>query len=512
MNPNKLLPNWYQTVGVNYPEPIYNAVSNPYLIEDNICAMTDSYKFSHWKFIEPGTQRYHSYMEARSNAKFDQTTFFGLQYYIKRYLMGKVVTEEKIRQAEILVNAHMPQNTFNRYDWKYVLDEYGGYLPIEIKAVPEGTNVDKGNILVNIENTVDDERIAWIPNYLETLCLKPWYTSTVCTLSNMVYRLMLFYAHKTGTPELVPFSLHDFGYRGVSSEESAGLGGVAHLAAGFMGSDTTKALIYANNYYGCNLEGLMASIPATEHSIVTAPGLDKEVETYGRIMDKVPDGLLANVSDSKDIWYCIREIYGKALKEKIMSRNGTFVTRPDSGRIDKDYDRVLFELWQNFKGETNKKGYEMLDSHMSTLWGDGCELKTIADALEIITEDAQELDSPSFSTDNVHFGMGGGLLQRVDRDTQSFAFKCSAVKVNGQWRDVYKNPVGDRTKASKRGRLALIPNVEGDNYVTVREEFIDPEQNCLQTVFKDGECLANDNLLDIRARATNVEVVKPIVK
>lgn len=366
-------------------------------IENNIIAMTDSYKFSHWKFLEPGTQRYESYMECRSNAKFDQTTFFGLQYYIKKYLEGKVITKEKIEQAKVIVNAHMPKNTFNLHGWEYIINEYGGILPVTIKAVPEGTNVNKSNVLVNIVNSYDDEKIAWLPNYLETLLLKVWYPSTVATLSNYVYRLMHEYALKTGTPELVPFSLHDFGYRGVSSEESAGIAGMSHLV-NFMGSDTTKALIYACNYYDADLQNTMSSIPATEHSIVTAPGQDLEVDTYARILECVKEGLLANVSDSWDIWNCIRKIYGDTLKDKIMSRDGTFVVRPDSGDIVKDYDRVLCELGEKFPHNKNSKGYEVLDNHISTIWGDGCTYETIKESMTYITEDAY--DSPAWSSNH----------------------------------------------------------------------------------------------------------------
>jgi len=237
--------------------------------ENNIAAMTDSYKLSHWKFLEPGTEIDQRYMEARTNAKFEYTTWFGLQYYIKKYLSGKVLTKDKIDQARILCEGHMPDGTFNNLGWYKMLEKYDGRLPLKIKALPEGTNKLKGNVLMVMENT--DEEFPWLTGYIDTLLTKVWYPSTVATISNHVYNLMKYYANLTGTPELNKFSLHDFGYRGTSSEESAGIGGMSHLV-NFVGSDNIKGLMFACNYYNADLEGTMSSIPATEHSVIIPGG------------------------------------------------------------------------------------------------------------------------------------------------------------------------------------------------------------------------------------------------
>jgi len=206
------------------------------MIENNICLLTDSYKVTHHYFYPKGTEKIYSYLESRVGAEFNKTIFYGLQYIIKKYLEGKIVTQEKIDEADNLIANHIGPDIFNRDSWQYILDEHDGYLPIEIKAVAEGTPVDVGNALMTVENT--DDKSYWLPNYLEPLLLQVWYPSTVATLSAEVRKLCNFYLEVTGSvKDNLDFMLHDFGYRGATSTESSMLSGSAHLLS-FSGTDT----------------------------------------------------------------------------------------------------------------------------------------------------------------------------------------------------------------------------------------------------------------------------------
>jgi nicotinamide phosphoribosyltransferase len=454
---------------------------------DNIILMTDSYKLSHAQQYPEGTNTVYSYFESRHGAQYPFTLFFGLQYLIKRYLEGTVVTQEKLAQAENLVRMHMGNvpDTFNKEGWQYIIDKHNGKLPVRIRAVPEGTKVDTSNVLLTIENT--DPKCYWLPNYLETLLSQIWYPSTVATLSRICRETIMHGLEITGTPELIDFKLHDFGFRGVSSVESAGIGGLAHLV-NFKGTDTLAALGCGIEYYDSGVCGF--SIPASEHSTITSWGEENEVDAFRNMLQKYPTGLVACVSDSFDINRACTELWGSQLKDEVLKRDGILVVRPDSGEIVPMVLNVLQRLWDTFGGTTNAKGYRVLDKHVRVIQGDGCTEDTIHQVITAMIAD-------KWSVDNIAFGMGGGLLQRVNRDTQRFAFKCSAANVKGEWRDVYKRPASDPSKNSKRGRLKLQPDFHG--FVTVPEST--PGIDILRTVFLNGELLENDTLDTIRKRA-----------
>ena len=252
------------------------------MIENNICLLTDSYKVTHHYFYPKGTEKIYSYLESRVGAEFNKTIFYGLQYIIKKYLEGSVVTQEKIDEADKLISAHIGEGIFNKEGWEYILDEYDGKLPIEIKAVAEGTPVDVSNVLMTVENT--DRKSYWLVNYLESLLLQVWYPSTVATLSAEVRKLSNFYLDVTGSQkDNLDFMLHDFGYRGATSTESSMLCGSAHLLS-FSGTDTIPALTIPENYYNdSNLYGF--SVQATEHSVMTSLGPEGE---FDQIMNEVP--------------------------------------------------------------------------------------------------------------------------------------------------------------------------------------------------------------------------------
>lgn len=291
---------------------------------DNIMLLTDNYKVTHWRQYPKGAEIVYSYLESRGG-QFDKTVMFGLQYIIKKYLTGKVITKKRIDEAEKFFTAHLGDKyLFNREGWEYILKTYNGYLPIRIMAVPEGTLVGTHNVLVTVENT--DPKCYWLTNYIETLLVEVWYPITVATLSYHIKKIIMKYLEETGDPNLIDFKLHDFGFRGVSSVESAGIGGCAHLV-NFKGTDTIAALIVAQKYYDCLMAGF--SIPVSEHSTMTSWGRENEDKAMENMLDQYPKGLIACVSDSFNIFLACRDIWGTKLKAKIMARDGTLVVRQD---------------------------------------------------------------------------------------------------------------------------------------------------------------------------------------
>lgn len=427
---------------------------------DNIIMLTDSYKVSHYVQYPEGTEEVYSYFESRgfdasSVAGHPTVCFFGLQYFIKRYLEGPVVTLEKIRSAQVFFDRHF-QGTgakFNVSGWMHILKKHGGCLPIEIKAVPEGTEVPTSTVLFTLRST--DPECYWLTNYLETLLVQVWYPMTVSTNCMYQRRMILEYLKETGTPELVDFKLVDFGFRGVSSVESAAVGDLAHLVH-FCGTDTVAGIVAAQEFYGADMPG--ASIPASEHSTITSWGRDREVDAMKNMLDKYPTGLVACVSDSYDIYDACDKKWGETLKAQICSRDGTLVVRPDSGEPKEIVPELLERLGAAFKAGTcgaspgtqkNGKGYQVLDPHVRLIQGDGVNTKTV---LEILAE----IKRKGWSADNVTFGSGGALLQRMDRDTQKIAFKCCQCVIKGKKVDVYKDPIHDKGKKSKMGEMFLI--------------------------------------------------------
>lgn len=438
----------------------------------NIVLLTDSYKVSHHKQYPPGTEGVYSYFESRGG-DFPETVFFGLQYFLKEYLQGEVVTRDMIAAGERVFLRHFsdPQ-VFNRAGWEYICDRHCGRLPVRIKAVPEGSVVPVSNVLMTIENT--DPACYWLTNYLETLLVQVWYPSTVATQSRAMKRVIAEYLDETGTPAELGFKLHDFGFRGVSSVETAALGGAGHLV-NFSGTDNLAGIVLAQEYYGADMPG--HSIPAAEHSTMTSWGRDHEADAYRNMLEQFPTGLVAVVSDSYDIFNACANIWGRELKDKILARQGTLVVRPDSGDPPTIVVQVLNVLGEAFGVTQNAKGYRVLDPHIRVIQGDGVDrimLEKILAAMKIA----------KWSADNIAFGSGGGLLQKMNRDTCKYAFKCASARVNGHDRDVFKQPVTDNGKRSKAGRMKLI--LHDGKITTVREDAGVPEADLLQEVFLDG--------------------------
>jgi nicotinamide phosphoribosyltransferase len=450
-------------------------------IYNNIMLLTDSYKLSHYVQYPPGTETVYSYFESRDGAEYPRTTFFGLQYLLKRYLEGVVVTEDKIQAAGKLANSHFGKDLFNWDGWRHILENHGGRLPVKIRAVEEGTSVPTGNVLMTVENT--DPLCFWLPNYLETLLVQVWYPSTVATISKHLHKIIRSGLEETGTIPDLPFKLHDFGFRGASSVESCGIGGLAHLVS-FAGTDNIPALLCGQEFYGADMAGF--SIPASEHSTITSWGEGGEVDAFRNMLQKYPTGLVACVSDSYDIGRACSDLWGTKLKDEVLGRDGTLVVRPDSGEIVSTVLEVLDRLAKSFGCGLNDKGFKVLNDKVRVIQGDGCTPETIQKLISAMIVNG-------WSVDNVAFGMGGGLLQRLNRDTQRFAFKCSAIKRGGNWQDVYKRPATDPSKNSKRGRMSLSVTADGEFRTTAQCDHGD----LLEPVFIDGRLVRESRFNDI---------------
>ena len=448
----------------------------------NIILNTDSYKSSHYLQYPAKSEYVSSYIEARGG-EVDASLFFGLQAFIKAYLLTPF-TQNDIDEAKAILTAHgLP---FNEEGWQYILDEYNGYLPFEISAVAEGMLVPLKCPLVQVINT--DKKVPWLTSYIETALLRAiWFPTTVATISYNIKQIIKRYLDETSdnAKAELPFKLHDFGARGTSSEESAMLGGMAHLL-NFQGTDNLSGIMGARKYYGAEMAGF--SIPASEHSTMTSWLKEGESDAYANMLEQFggKGKIFAVVSDSYDIYNAVSNIWGKELKEQVKQSGATLVIRPDSGEPREIVLEIMKRVYEAFGGYKNSKGYIVLDDSVRIIQGDGVDTEAIRDILEI-------LKNEGFSCENIAFGMGGGLLQKPNRDTLRFAMKASAICVDSEWRDVYKDPVTDSGKRSKKGRLALTSDFE-----TVRVEELGERENLLEVVFRNGRLLKDYEFDEVR--------------
>lgn len=439
---------------------------------------TDSYKFSHPPLYPKGMNYMMSYLEARGG-DFPETSFFGLQYILKRYLSKRITMDDILYAQRFLKKHGVP---FDYDGWRHIAVNCGGYLPVKISAVEEGTVVPTSNVLMTVEST--DPRVAWVVSHIEDILVRLWYPITVATLSRTIKELIFKYLINTSDNAVdeIPFKLHDFGSRGVSSQESAAIGGGSHLM-NFMGSDTIAGIEFIRNYYSYKDQMPAFSIPASEHSTITSWGEKNEYDAYKNLVDVYKDTpLYACVSDSYDLdgalkmWGALKASMGK----------GMLVVRPDSGDPVINVTKTLIELEKSFGVTKNSKGYKVLNK-VRVIQGDGVNFNSINSILHNITKEG-------FSAANVAFGMGGGLLQKIDRDTISFAYKCCAIKVGDEVRRVYKRAPG---KSSKAGLLGLVK--EEHRYIT--KENVDSKDNLLKPVFLDGRLLSNITIDEVRTNA-----------
>lgn len=455
----------------------------------------DSYKASHFLQYPQGTTRVSSYIEARGNGydrvDLQDTLYFGLQAYLKQYLQNPI-SRNDVDEAQVFWTEHgLP---FNRDGWDHIVNKHGGFFPIRIQSIPEGTVVPLSNVLVQMVNT--DPVVPWVTSYLETSILRAvWYPTTVATISMACKRIIYKSLLKTSDdPDgQILFKLHDFGARGASSLETAGIGGLAHLV-NFMGTDTVSGIILGRQTYNTK-DMLGFSIPAAEHSTITSwGGPEFEVDSMKNMLDQFgkPGALLAVVSDSYDIFNAVKNIWGNKLRQQVIDSGAIVVVRPDSGDPVTVVTQVVKDLAESFGTQTNGKGYKVLNN-VRVIQGDGVNPESIQGILT-------SLENNGFSADNIAFGMGGALLQRLDRDTLKFAMKASAIEVNGVWRDVFKQPITDTVKKSKKGILALVK--ENGEYRTVNERGLTSQDvNVLRPVFENGQLLVDENFATIRDRA-----------
>lgn len=402
---------------------------------------TDSYKFSHYLQYPPNTEYVSSYIEARGcDRDWKKMVFFGLKPFLKQ--LTQPITQYDIDEAAEIAALHgVP---FNREGWDYILKNYKGLLPVEIWALEEGSVVDIGTPLVQVINT--DRNVPWLTSFIETALLRAvWYPCTVATQSWHIRKKLLDLGYSL---ENIDFALNDFGARGVSSLESAAIGGAAHLVS-FKGTDNLAAIDFIRQHYYEAMAGF--SVIAAEHSTITSWGKQREVDAYRNMLNLATENSIVSVvSDSYDIFNACENIWGKELKNevnKLRDINARLVVRPDSGdplTVPVECVRLLYEA---FGGE-NKDGLVLLPNHIRVLQGDGINEHSLAE----IVENAK---TRGLHPDNFVFGMGGGLLQQLDRDTLKFAMKTNAIRIMGKWQDVYKDPIHGG-KESKRGMQAVV--------------------------------------------------------
>jgi len=465
---------------------------------NNICD-TDSYKYSHFLLYPEKMNTMFSYLEARGG-EFETCTIAMLQVILHKYL-SKAFTLADIEEEEKFALAH--GEPFNKEGWLYILNQYGGKLPVRIRAIPEGLVVPVKNVVMTIE--CNDVNCSWITNWLETQLSRVWYPSTVAMLSREIKKVWKSYLDlSSDNPEAeILFKLHDFGSRGVTCREQAGLGGAAHLF-NFLGSDTVSGIKYANHYYDSSMSGF--SISASEHSLLTIYGPEREKEFLIKwinktlIEPKFPTGvpkLSACVGDSYNIFNFVKTVCEEDVRSLIKNSGGTLVVRPDSG----DPLEVLPELLKIFeenlpKGSItlNSKGYKILPPYLRIIWGDGINFVSMKPILQMMIDHG-------WSVSNIAFGSGGGLLQSCNRDTQKWAFKCSFVDVDGISIDVRKNPITAPDKRSKGGRLDLIKLQDGTfQTVVLEKDQVSHPDSVMNIVFENGDILYHNTLDECRAR------------
>lgn len=459
-----------------------------------IVTQTDSYKLGHAPMYPDGTEYVYSYFEARSGAQFPRTVFWTLQAMLKDWFVGKVVTQKMIDKAKALVDIHLGPDVFNVEGWQYILDEYDGRLPLLIKAVPEGSRVEVGNVLFTVENT--DPKCFWLTNYVESILSHVWYGSTVATLAAEIKDMMYeFLAVTSDDPDAaIAFMLHDFGYRSATGPEAAAYGGSGQLLS-FMGTDTVCAIEFMMDYYGSSV--CAWSVFATEHSIMTAKGELGEFDVVQSLLDRYDTGILSMVIDSYD-WERFVITCGTRFKDQILARkadglgNCKTVFRPDSGDPVSTTLRVLELLGEYFGWSYNDQGYKILNPKVGVLWGDGIDKDGIEEILQVMKDE-------KWAASNLVFGMGGGLLQKVWRDIQRCAFKSSYQVELGKGKAIFKDPI-DTSKRSKSGKLVLLEDAFGSYYTLENQEAEEPNgMDLLVPVFLNGELLVDYTLDEVKA-------------
>lgn len=473
--------------------------------------LKDFYKVDHRRQYPEGVEKVYSNLTPRISRMegIDKIVVFGIQAFVQRFLIEdftknffdrpllEVMKEYKRRLDTSLGKDAVPVEHIQEL---HTL----GYLPLRIKALPEGTLCPLRTPVLTITNT--HPNFGWLPNFLETLIsCELWHPMTSATIARAYRELLDQYASMTSDiPEFVQWQGHDFSMRGATSVASAVASGAGHLLS-FTGTDTIPAIDYLERYYKANAdkELIGGSVPATEHAVMCLGGKETEVETFARLLTKVyPKGIVSIVSDTWDFWKVLNETL-PSIKSTIMNRDGKLVIRPDSGDPVKiltgdwdadpeslEYKGAVELLWEKFGGQVNSKGYKQLDSHIGLIYGDSITLNR-ARAI------CSRLREKGFASTNVVFGIGSYTYQYVTRDTFGFAMKATYGEINDSPVELYKAPKTDSgMKNSAKGLLCVNDDLTLSECVSPEKE----ETGMLQRVFENGFPLAPTTLAEIRAR------------
>lgn len=468
----------------------------------NFILAADSYKTTHARMLPEGAQGYFSYIEARKAKDF--TIFAGLQPFLIKFLTIQI-THSDIDFAEEFLSKHISPKVMRdmRRDWEYIVEKYNGFLPVKIKAVKEGMKVPTKNVLCTIECL--DHRVLWLASYIETTLQRAiWYPTTVATSSFKIKQILKKAYIKTNANfESLDFSMHDFGGRGVTCEEQAQIGTSAHLFS-FKGTDTMSGVRAANTYYFDDMAGF--SVYASEHSIASSygPG-DGERKYFEKMLEiSEPGGIISVVSDTYNVYNFVNMVTTDYL-DAIIEKGCKVVLRPDSGDpvevLSKIYDIIQRNLGNSVIAARHSElltytssGYRQLPAFLGVLQGDGIDANEIQRILDMLI-------SKGWAANSIVFGSGGALLQKHNRDTYKFAQKGSAIKIDGVWKDIFKDPITDSGKASKKGRLDLVRSKVTGEIISVKlQKYYDEEfESILEVVYNCGSILRLQSLAEIRS-------------
>ncbi len=482
----------------------------------NPLMLIDFYKADHRRQYPEGTEIVYSNFTPRKSrlAENDKLVFFGLQYFVKEYLV-KQWNEGFFNVPKEKVMADYRRRMDNAFGKDSIPVEHIaelhdlGYLPLIVKGLPEGTIVSPKIPVVTVYNT--KPKFFWLTNYLESLMSAIlWKPATSATTAFQYRKRFNEYARSTVSDNNIDFVYwqgHDFSFRGMSGIEDACISAAGHLLS-FYGTDTVPAIDFHELYYNANSdkELIGGSVPATEHSVMCMGTKDNEIETFDRLITKLyPNGIVSIVSDTWDFWKVITEFLPE-LKSKILARNGKVVIRPDSGdpvKIiigDKDatpgspeFKGAIECMWETFGGTITDKGFKLLDSHIGLIYGDSITLQRQKDILE-------GLKAKGFASFNVVLGIGSYTYEYVTRDTYGFAMKATYGEVNGEPRNIFKDPkTDDGTKRSAKG-LMQVTEVNGELKMKDQCTWEEEKQGLLKTVFENGKVVNEQSLSEIRNR------------